>query len=117
VLLDYPVPFAVVSLTGLGSRQYRALGDAGKRLLAAAVVVPWMTVGAAARFLSHFASGIFFFGSMAPAGQPVWAYSALYNLGYLLPSLVLCIVVGMLVLPVLNVAVPVGASGAGETAS
>lgn len=117
VLLDYPVAFAVVSLTGLGSRQYRALSGAGKGFLAEAVVVPWMTVGAAARFLAHFVSGIVFFGSAAPAGQPVWVYSALYNLGYMVPSLVLSIAAGLMVMPVLNSAVPMALPGAGEKTS
>ena len=54
---------------------------------AEAVAVPWMVLGAAARFGAHFVSGIVFFGSNAPAGTPVWIFSALYNLSYVVPSL------------------------------
>jgi len=117
VLLDYPVAFALLALAGFGAKQVAALGNAGKRLAAEAVAVPWMILGASGRFLAHFISGIVFFGANAPAGQPVWIYSALYNLSYVVPSLALSIVVALLVLPVLNAAVPVGITGAGEASS
>ncbi len=117
VLLDYPVAFALLSVAGFGSRQYLALVDSGRRAAAEAVAVPWMVLGAAARFSAHFVSGIVFFGANAPAGTPVWAYSALYNLSYVLPSLVLSIVAALLVLPVLDAAVPVGPRSAGEVPS
>ena len=117
VLLVYPVAFALLAVTGFGSRQYRALADSGRRMAAEAIAVPWMIMGAAARFSAHFVSGIVFFGSNAPAGTPVWAYSALYNLSYVVPSLILSIVAALLVLPVLDAAVPVGPRGAGEATS
>ena len=77
VLLDYPVAFALLAVAGFGSAHYRALASSGRRLAAEAVAVPWMILGAAARFSAHFVSGIVFFGSNAPAGTPVWVYSAL----------------------------------------
>lgn len=117
VLLDYPVAFALLAVAGFGAKQVGALSNTGRRMAAEAVAVPWMILGAASRFLAHFISGIVFFGSNAPAGQPVWIYSALYNLSYVVPSLVLSIVVALLVLPVLNAAVPVGTAGAGEASS
>ena len=70
VLLDYPVAFALLSVAGFGSRQYRALVASGRRAAAEAVAVPWMVLGAAARFAAHFVSGIVFFGANAPAGTP-----------------------------------------------
>ena len=114
VLLDYPVAFAALSVAGFGSRQYRSLASSGRRLAAEAVAVPWMILGAAARFGAHFVSGIVFFGSNAPAGTPVWVYSALYNLSYVVPSLVLSIVAALLVLPVLDAAVPVRTNQVGQ---
>jgi thiamine transporter len=113
VLLDYPVAFAALCVAGFGSSQYRSLSDSGRRVLAEAVAVPWMILGAAARFTSHFLSGMIFFGSNAPAGTPVWAYSALYNLGYIVPSLAVTIVAALFVLPVLQAAVPAGTRAPG----
>jgi thiamine transporter ThiT len=49
---------------------------------------------------------VVFFGMNAPAGQPVWLYSALYNLGYLVPSIALCVAGAVLVLPALELALP-----------
>jgi thiamine transporter len=117
VLLDYPVAFALLGVAGFGSRQYRAFASSGRRLAAETVAVPWMVLGAASRFAAHFVSGIVFFGSNAPPGTPVWAYSALYNLSYVVPSLLLSIVAALLVLPVLEAAVPVGSRGMNQVSS
>ena len=116
VLLDYPVAFALLSVTGLGSRQYRRLVAAGRRVAAEAVAVPWMILGATARFAAHFVSGIIFFGMNAPAGTPVWVYSAAYNLSYVVPSLILVVFAALLILPVLEAVVPVASPVVGRSA-
>jgi thiamine transporter len=46
-------------------------------------------VGVAARFCSHFVSGVLFFASFAPAGVSPLVYSALYNGGFLIPEFVI----------------------------
>jgi thiamine transporter len=106
-LLDYPVAYAALGITGLGSAQWRRLSAAGRRAAADAVSVPWMLLGGSARFAAAFASGVVFFGANAPAGQPVLLYSALYNLSYIVPSLAMSIVAALVLLPVLERAVPV----------
>lgn len=74
IVLDYPLAFALLGTAGWVSGP-----------------VAWgCAVGGAARFCAHFLSGIVFFGEYAPEGTPVWAYSALYNLSYLIPETVLC---------------------------
>jgi thiamine transporter len=115
VLLDYPIAYAALGVAGLGSAQYRRLVSSGHRLAAETIAVPWMVAGAGSRFVAHFVSGVVFFGNMAPAGQPVWLYSALYNLSYVVPSLILSIVAALVVLPVLEAAVPVGPPVSGAT--
>ena len=105
VALDYGVAFAAVGLAGLGSPFYkRALGSSP--WIAFAVSVPWMLLGGLARFAAAWTSGVVFFGANAPAGQPVWLYSVIYNLGYIVPSMILCVVGASLVLPALERAVP-----------
>jgi len=106
VFLDYGVAFAAVGLAGLGSRAYLRAA-AGSPVSAFVVSVPWMVLGAAGRFAAAWASGVIFFGANAPAGQPVWLYSIIYNLSYIVPSLILCIAGASLVLPALERAVPV----------
>lgn len=106
VLLDYPVAFALLGVAGFGSRRWHSLTSSGHQLHAEAVAVFWMTIGAGSRFLAHFVSGMVFFGSNAPAGTPVWIYSATYNLSYVVPSLALSVVAALVLLPVLERAVP-----------
>jgi thiamine transporter len=62
-------------------------------------------IAAAGRYGSHLVSGAVFFGEYAPDGQPVWVYSALYNL-YVPVSAALAFVGASAVLPVLSKAAP-----------
>jgi thiamine transporter len=49
--------------------------------------------GAIGKFVCSFIAGIIFFGHYAPEGQHVWVYSALYQLTYLLPEVIITIIV------------------------
>jgi len=109
LLLDYPVAYALIGLAGVGSAAWKRASAEGRLLLASFIAGASLLVGSTARFASHFVSGIVFFGSNAPAGQPVAVYSAIYNLSYVLPSAILCGVAALIVLPVLEAAVPAGA--------
>lgn len=105
VLLDYPLAFGAVGLAGLGSSLYlSALGTGRGR--ATAVGIPFIILGGTGRFLAAWTSGMVFFGQNAPTGQPIWLYSAIYNLGYIVPSIALSIAVASVVLPAIERAVP-----------
>jgi thiamine transporter len=106
-LLDYPVAYAALGLAGLGSPQWKHLVSSGRQATADAVAVPWMLLGGLGRFAAAFLSGVVFFATNAPAGQPVLLYSAVYNLSYIVPSLTMSIIAALIVLPVLERAVPV----------
>jgi len=73
VILDYPLAFGLLGLAGL-FRKVPVLG---------------VGVGIAARFCSHFVSGVLFFASYAPAGVSPFVYSAIYNGGFLIPEFVI----------------------------
>ena len=80
VLLDYPLAFGALGLSGL-FRKRQAVG---------------VSVGIAGRFLAHFASGVIFFAIYAPQvylglniGANAYVYSALYNGSYLIPELII----------------------------
>lgn len=107
-VLDYPVGYAMVGLAGLGSRAWNAAFRRTEVLKAEAVAAPFLVLGALGRLAAHWLSGVVFFGANAPAGQPVWLYSLVYNASYVLPSLALSAVAAMAVLPVLERAVPAG---------
>jgi len=65
-MLDYPLAYAALGLSGL-FRKYLIVG-----------------VGVVGRFLCHFISGIVFFAIYAPEGMNPALYSAIYNGSYLI---------------------------------
>jgi thiamine transporter len=73
VILDYPLAFGLLGLAGF-FRKIPVLG---------------VGVSIAARFCSHFVSGVLFFASYAPAGVSPFVYSAVYNAGFLIPEFVI----------------------------
>jgi len=75
-ILDYPLAFAMLGLAGF-FRKNIFLGS---------------VVGAGARFICHFVSGIVFFAEAA-GDQNVLIYSFLYNISYILPDLAICLVI------------------------
>ncbi len=83
VILDYPLPYMLVGLAGIFSSKINLKTKGSKYgwLLLAVLT------GGLGRFISHFLSGVIFFAQYAPKGQSPWVYSAIYNLSYLLPSL------------------------------
>lgn len=114
VLLDYPIAYGAVGLAGLGSALYRR-SYASSPSKAVAVAIPFIVLGGIGRFVAAWTSGVVFFGQNAPAGQPVWLYSLLYNLSYIVPSVVLCAAAAAVVLPALELAVPSVSRPAGSS--
>ena len=88
-LLDYPVAFSAIGLAGMFAKVDALRFPQVKFLLGA-------IVAAAGRFLSHFLSGIFAFGTFATI-EPVWLYSLIYQAGYVLPDIAIAIVLGVIV--------------------
>lgn len=83
---DYTIAFGVIGLVGI----VRKISGDNVFGFAMAIVFAFIL-----RFFSHFLSGVLLFGSWAPEGQSVFAYSAIYNGTYLLPALVLSLFVGI----------------------
>ncbi|MDD3073862.1 MAG: energy-coupled thiamine transporter ThiT, partial [Eubacteriales bacterium] len=50
-------------------------------------------VGLGGRFICHFLSGVWFFGSFAPEGMPAWKYSLGYQASYLVPEIILSAII------------------------
>ncbi len=93
VIFDYPLAFGVLGLAGLFRPSVQG-------------AVAGTVVAVLARFLCHFVSGVVFFASYAPKGWNPYLYSAAYNAGYLMPSLVIALVVVMVLLRALEGAQP-----------
>ncbi len=73
MILDYPLAFGALGLAGI----FRKTPLVG------------VVVSLATRFLSHFISGVVFFGMYAPEGMSPIVYSAVYNGSYMLPEMVI----------------------------
>jgi len=87
VLLDYVLAFTV-----LGSGAFFASLFGKRRLIGYAFGAVSANL---LRFVCSFLSGILLWDSYAPEGQAVWAYSLIYNGGYMIPNAVIaaiCIV-------------------------
>ena len=85
-LLDYPLAFGALGLAGALRKP----------------IWGGTVLGSLARFACHVVSGAVFFGSYAPKGANVWAYSLTYNGSYMLPNLVIAVVVVSLLWPRLS---------------
>jgi len=78
VLLDYPIPFAVLGVAGFGILlKNRFLGIAAGSFL---------------RYVIHVVSGVVFFAEYAPEGTPALLYSLTYNASYLIPEAIIIMV-------------------------
>ena len=85
-ILDYIVAFSAVGLSGLFFGLVQPNGsNRGTNIL---YVIGGILVGSSLRFLAHFIAGVVFFGAGAADGQSVIIFSLLYNLSYLLPSVI-----------------------------
>lgn len=91
-LLDYPVAFACIGLAGLFAN-FKPL----EKLPQVQFLIGGVIAGLG-RFVMHFLSGTFAFGSFAGEGQPAWLYSLIYQSGYVLPDIAITIAVGVIVL-------------------
>jgi thiamine transporter len=94
VLLDYTLAFTALGVAGFfAEKKEDRLRESNilKRLklipiwkIALATIVSML-----GRLVFSYISGIVFYGSYAPEGQPVWLYSLLYNGTFLLPEAVI----------------------------
>ncbi|MFD2443033.1 energy-coupled thiamine transporter ThiT [Bacillus sp. CGMCC 1.16607] len=97
-IIDYLVAFSVVGLAGVFVGQIK-LGvqkqKKGQWMLFATIGI---FIGSLLRFLSHYYTGIVFFGEYAPKGTPAALYSFIYNGTYMLPSFILSAIIVILVI-------------------
>lgn len=81
-LLDYPVAFGGLGVAGVVC----AIPNDSLEVppvWSLARIRMGILLGTSLRFVSHFTSGIVFWGQYAPEGQPVWLYSLVYNGSYI----------------------------------
>ena len=81
MLLDYPIAFGMMGLTGLFSK----MDDENLGLTVGVVLA---SVG---RFVAAVLSGVIFFAEYAGDQNP-WVYSIVYNGSYMLPECIICVI-------------------------
>ena len=79
LLLDYPVAFGALGLSGLFYKQKYGL-------------LIGYVVGVLGRYLAAVLSGVIFFYQYAPEGTPALIYSLGYNLTYIIPEFIICMI-------------------------
>lgn len=101
-LLDYPVAYALCGMAGVFAGVWRSRWRDGRIALGLwTAVVPGVAAGTLLRYGAHVVSGAVFFAEYAPAGQPVLAYSLLYN-SFALVAGAACAAVVAVVLPAID---------------
>lgn len=80
VLLDYPLAFGALGLSGLFRNKKHGL-------------VTGYIAGVLGRYVCHVISGYVFFAAYAPEGMNPLVYTLIYNATYILPELILTVVI------------------------
>ena len=87
--LDYWICYTVVGVGVL----FFSLAKKAKGKKKITYLTTGIFVGSFLKFISHFLSGVIFFGSYTPEGTNVIWYSIYYNAGYMIPCFVLSLIV------------------------
>ncbi len=85
-ILDYPLAYASLGLVGFFSKDFLQTKEI-------APVIKGTFLGVFIRFICHVLTGVIFFGSYAPEGQNVWAYSIIYNGTFLGVEFIITIII------------------------
>ncbi|RFU64322.1 energy-coupled thiamine transporter ThiT [Bacillus sp. V59.32b] len=94
--IDYFIAFSVVGFAGVFAKQVTEGFKGENKRKGIAYGILGIFIGSLLRFLCHYTTGIVFFGSYAPEGQPVALYSLIYNGTYMLASFILSAIVVVL---------------------
>jgi thiamine transporter len=102
VVLDYPLAFGLLGGAAGLAGSLRNQGAPAVSMYKRARIVAGILLGDGSRFLAHYLSGVVFFASYAPEGQPVWIYSLIYNASYMIPESIIHILLLQLILRILT---------------
>lgn len=80
VFLDYIAAFGILGTAGFF---YKFFGKNAWSIPASGIIVTSL------RYICHIISGVLIWGVYADEGQSVWAYSIIYNGGYMLPEIII----------------------------
>jgi thiamine transporter len=93
-LLDYPIAFGLLGLSGIGKSVYSKMKSRGIGYYGAIVMGIFLAI--AGRFAGHVTAGAIFFKEYA-GDQNAWVYSAIYNGSFLSLELLISVVIIVLI--------------------
>lgn len=96
-ILEYPLAFTLIGAAGMMTSAFRQAVRRDRQGLMRGLIVAAALVGGVAKYACHFAAGIVFWGSYAPAGQSPVLYSLVINGGSAIVSIILAAVVLLIV--------------------
>lgn len=97
-LLDYPIAFGLLGLSGIGY-MYSNKDSIKQNLL----IVVGVGLGIFGRLISHVLSGVIFFAEYAGTQNP-WIYSIIYNATYLVPEFIISVIILLIIYkPIKNI--------------
>lgn len=85
VILDYPLPFALVGLAGMFTIK--------KKKAPIGLFILGIIIAGGLKWFCHVLSGVIFFGEYAWEGWNVWPYSMVYNSTFVIPETIIAIAV------------------------
>lgn len=88
LFFDYLIAFGAMGLAALAFRI-----DKNSALM----FLLGILIAGLVRFVSHYLSGVIFFGEFAPEGTPIAWYAFTYNAWYMFPSIAITMIIGILV--------------------
>ena len=92
-LIEYGLAFTALGLAGIFALPIQQAAKQNQPTKILKYIVLGILIGGTGRFIMHFFAGFIFFADAAPSGQPAWLYSLVYNLSYMVPALLICIIV------------------------
>lgn len=89
IILDYPVAYGVVGIAGIYAKKIAQAQNVEKLYYLSTAII----IGGGLRFFPHAISGYVYFRQYTPEGLPIIPWIIIYNLGYLIPSIILSILI------------------------
>lgn len=86
IIMDYPLAYGLVGVAGAYAKKVQNFEGAGKYYYLNLGII----IGGALRLITHILSGYIYFSEYTPDGFDALPWSIIYNMGYMIPSIILC---------------------------
>ncbi|MFC0301600.1 energy-coupled thiamine transporter ThiT [Virgibacillus soli] len=91
VLIEYGLAFTVLGFAGIFARKISEAVKDRQIKTYLSYITAGIILGSVLRFLCHLFAGVIFWAESTPDGWNYWAWSFMYNISYMLPSTIICV--------------------------